>query len=303
LLSVALAWLAQNGSFVSTSRGIGTQWLLVTPAAMLVFIGQQQRHHSGQFTRSFRVTMWLYIAASVVFAGVEALSLNGGAGRVLSNGVGNDIISGAFALISAAVAIMFFATGRRFDGVVERRFTRTLDRVRKFGTPSFVESKTTHRQPTTTSTSGPTPSEGELFGDLGEHPADRIYTAVARHYIDRTLIYVALACIVAAIGMNRLGWGEGRTAVIVKQEQAEKVARERQAQLDAMLRAGSSRPEALSTVGCGLRPLRRLRRRSNTLATSPRTPSSERISPATTGHGWAAVTVIRAAGSSIFSTA
>lgn len=222
LLSVALAWLAQNGSFVTATRGVGTQWLLVTPAAMLVFIGQQQRHHSGRFTRSFRVTMWLYIGVSVLFAGVEALALNGAAGRSFSEGAGNDIISGGFALISGAVAIMFFATGRRFDRVVERRFIRTLRRVRRSGTPSFFEHKTGYRRHKRKTV--PPGDDAALFGDRGRHPADRIYTAVARHYIDRTLIYISVACAIGALAMMELGWGDSRRDVIAKQKKAAQVA-------------------------------------------------------------------------------
>lgn len=226
LLSLALAWLAQNGSFVTATRGVGTQWLLVTPAAMLVFIGQQQRHHSGRFTRSFRVSMWLYIGASVLFAGVEALSLNGAAGRTLSQGVGNDVISGGFALVSGAVALMFFATGQRFDRVVERRFIRTLERVRKSGTPSFFEHKTGYRRHEQDAVV--VGDDTALFGDRGRHPADRIYTAVARHYIDRTLLYVAVACLLGALAMVKFGWGESRRDVIASQKKAAQVIGGRQ---------------------------------------------------------------------------
>jgi hypothetical protein len=215
LLSLLLALLAQDGTFALLGQGQRNQWLLLAPAAILVFIGQQQRHHYGRFTRPFRWIMWIYISVAAVFAGTEALVAHGAIPEWLDGNTGNGIVTAALALMSVTFVILFTATGKRFDRTAEKRFDHILSRVREFGTPSWLQSHMSNQRSLWATHEAQ--SEDDLFGDGGRHPADRIYAAVGRHRIDRALLRTVAVWLFGIALVLFGGWGSGRQAVIDEQ--------------------------------------------------------------------------------------
>ncbi len=221
LLGLVLAILAERGTLFNASNGGTSQWLLLAPAALVLYIGQQRRHHYARFTRRYRLWLWSYtivatfFAASIAF-GTQTFSLIPGGDAETSR-----LISALFALISVVLIVSAVWGGNRFDRVTRRRHSKVLDRVHIFGTPSLVEEfkefrrrRRYWRRPTAALLLEPDPRP--------RHPSDRAYTAIARHSIDRLLGGLSALCVIAILAMTfhvfHWHWGSGEACAISRQE-------------------------------------------------------------------------------------
>ena len=237
-LGLALAFLAERGAlFANTGGSSVSQWLLLTPAVMLVFVAQQQRHHYARFTGPFRKAVWLYLTLAMLFAASIAFSITsipliyGSTNEVLARS-----ISATFALASSIIIVLSAWSGKHFENVNRHRHRRVLERVRVFATPSTFEVWGKYRRKPTywKRINAPLPLDeigrAKLKGSnaaLGEdprenHPSNRIYAAVTRHNIDRVLAGVALvvACISLTMPLHVRDWhwGLGEECAIEKEQ-------------------------------------------------------------------------------------
>jgi hypothetical protein len=62
LLNLVFIYLAARGRVHTTS---GAQWLLLTPAALLAYIADQQRHYYAMATRGQRTVLWAYLIITI----------------------------------------------------------------------------------------------------------------------------------------------------------------------------------------------------------------------------------------------
>jgi hypothetical protein len=231
-LSLCLAVLAQSGALLSGGPGGSGQWLLLAPAALVLFVGQQRRHHYAHFTRPFRLAVWLYVGLAMLFAGSVVFNVTVTPLSLEDSVAISRIVSGLFAIASSLMVFAFFWSGRHFDRVAQKRCKRVVERVHWFGTPAKFETWRKYpfevwirrqrwdkwQQPLT---------EQEIRPNLrNSHPSDKIYSAIARHSIDRALVGGLIVAVLTAVAMVHWGWGAYQACAILKQ-QAGQVATER----------------------------------------------------------------------------
>jgi hypothetical protein len=192
LLGLALAILAQRGSLYSTTSG-ASQWLLLTPGALVLFVTQQRRHHYAHMTTPYRVAVWLYILLAMLFAGSVAFDAPT---LPLLGGVHDELvpraISAAFALGSGLLFIASAWSAFVFEWATRKIFRRANERVRVFGTPAFLKVLRKYRWRKEYWRMPRDPLAGISSNAKEEHPSHKIYAAVARHEIDRALLGTGL---------------------------------------------------------------------------------------------------------------
>lgn len=238
LLGLALAVLAERGALLADTNGssVVSQWLLLTPAVMLVYVGQQQRHHYARFTRPFRLAVWVYLALAMLFAASIAFSITsvppvyGSADEVLPR-----TISAAFAIASGGVIALAAWSGKHFENANRHRHGRVLERVRLFATPSTLEIWRKYRlrpsywrkikSPLSFAEIDRAKLKGSdtLHGSdpRSSHPSNKVYAAIARHSIDRIFAVVGMTVILVSFSMVShipgWHWGLGEECVIEKE--------------------------------------------------------------------------------------
>jgi len=211
-LSLCMAWLAQKGGFLQTPP---TQWLLLAPAAIVVFINLQREHHYGAIMRPLRVVMWGYVGLLVLFALSVSFDPFSTFTWLGPQSELNDVVSGALAFASVALLFLFAASSSRYDRIVERLFNRMFERSRIFpGVWSRARKWQRH--------GWHSPDEAERKRRLDISPDDgtrsydtaNMYAYVARQYVDRRLTeaVVLLAGLAVAGSVVGGGWGSGREA-------------------------------------------------------------------------------------------
>jgi hypothetical protein len=209
LLGICLAWAAQRGALVSQPTG-ALQWLWLGPAALVLFIAQQQRHHYASLTTPFRMLVWCYVLLSMLFAASSIFDSAALGASPTEVGVGVRILSGAFAVASGVVVFVFYWSSSRFDIATERSYKRVLRRIRWYGTPSlWFARKGQLRAP-----KRPVISAAQLKVARRQHPSDRVYSSIARHSIDRAIAGGTLGIICAAMLMVLSGWGERQSCAV-----------------------------------------------------------------------------------------
>ncbi|MFZ1154805.1 MAG: hypothetical protein WAN93_07875 [Solirubrobacteraceae bacterium] len=244
LLGLTLAVLAERGALLANASGSSaSQWLLLTPAVMLVYVGQQQRHHYARFTRPFRLAVWFYLALAMLFAASIAFSITsippvyGSADEVLPR-----TISAAFAIASGVVVALAAWSGKHFEKANRHRHGRVLERVRLFATPSKVEIWRKYRlRPSywrriRSPLSSDEIDRAKLKGSdtlrggdpRNNHPSNNVYAAIARHSIDRIFAIAALIVILVSFAMvlhvPDWHWGLGEECVIEKEQERQLAA-------------------------------------------------------------------------------
>jgi hypothetical protein len=222
-VSLGLAIMAERGTILPGSGNSISQWLLLAPAALVLFVSQQRRHHYARFTRRYRISVWVYITLAMLFAGSVAF----GAPAIpsLSAGVNATVprfISAAFALGSGILIIASMWSGRYFERTTRNRYRRIVRRVHLFGTPSLREVIFQYRwrrgyrkNPTKPVKISPDPRS--------KHPSDKVYTATARHGIDRALALTGSAVLAVALAMIlhlfHWHWGIGEECAITREHE------------------------------------------------------------------------------------
>ncbi|HXT91971.1 MAG TPA: hypothetical protein VN714_22275, partial [Trebonia sp.] len=194
LLGFALAVLAQRGTLFSSTSGAG-QWLLLAPAALVLFVTQQRKHHYARVTTPYRVMVWLYIVLAMLFAGsiafdAPSLPLLGADHHEIAP----RAISGLFAIGSGLLVIASAWSAFYFEWSTRRRFRRVWGRVDVFGSPAFltVLRKYRWRPKYWRMPQQPLPDDMVDINEKKKHPSDKVYAAVARHGIDRGLSLAGL---------------------------------------------------------------------------------------------------------------
>lgn len=221
LFGALLTFLAQKGTFVTLVAG-AVQWMLLVPAATVVLIGLHRQHHYAPVMRPLRITLWVYVALSVIFAAAAIFDTVPGDdwnGRVDAL---DDFASGAFGLASIALLVMLAASGPYYNRATRRELHRVFGRSRIYPGcwsrfqrlvrfwwfwPDAAEKKrrTEHDYP-----------------DDGRHHYEtaRMYESVCRRYADRAvLLSVALLCAVVIVAVES-SWGEGRSQAELVQRTA-----------------------------------------------------------------------------------
>ncbi len=210
VLNLVLAFLAQQGSLLNTSRGGYSQWLLLTPALIAVFIGLQRSHHYGPFMRPLRIAMWAYAALSTMLA--ASVSFDFAEGRWLGReGIFDDLTSAAVALSSAGLVVLLAASGPLYERATTRAFRRVFGRSRAYpGAWSRVQR--IRRYPW----QWPDMREKQRRWEVDSpddgtrsYPSASMYTYVGRKYADRLLMFLAIVLLLLAGGMTRF-WGNER---------------------------------------------------------------------------------------------
>jgi hypothetical protein len=219
-LSLSLTVMAERGTILPGGGSSISQWLLLTPAALVLFVSQQRRHHYARFTRRYRLSVWIYIILAMLFAG--SVAFGAPAIPLLSageNAAAPRVISATFALASGILIVASIWSGRYFERTTRKRYRHIVRRVRIFGTPSLREVTFKYRwrpgyhmKPTKPVKISPDPR--------GKHPSDKVYTSTARHGIDRALgltgsvvLFVALTMIFHWFHWH---WGVGEECAITK---------------------------------------------------------------------------------------
>lgn len=226
-LSLGLALLAAMGALYSNGNSGVTQWLLLAPAVLTLFVGQQRQHHYAQLMRPFRSLMWLYIVFAMLFA---ATAVFGFSDTPLSPGVEHillRLLSGVFVVASVAMIIAFAWSGEHFHRIVQRRYYRVMRRVRIFGTPSFTTTLRRYRwrRQYWRTPQAPLADDKILADRRGDHPSYRVFASVARHAIDRVLIGTAFLLAAIVTLMLTMHWGDKETCALEKL-QAARIAHE-----------------------------------------------------------------------------
>jgi hypothetical protein len=218
-LSLCLAAFAGSGA-LSPSNSTGTsQWLLLAPAALVLFVGQQRHHHYAYFTRPFRLLIWAYIVFAMLFAGSTVFDLS--RAPLLSESVIDilpSVASGMFAIASLIVIIAFAWSGSYFDWVTRRRYRRVIQRVHLFGTPSLGDTLWRYRWRPKYWRKPMNPLSAQEISPWlrSNHPSDKIYAAIARHAIDRVIAITFGLAATGVVLMLLLGWGKPEECVITK---------------------------------------------------------------------------------------
>jgi hypothetical protein len=227
-LGLGLAILGERGTLFRTYSGGNSQWLLLVPAALVIYIGQQRRHHYARFTRRYRFWLWAYTFFAMLFAGSVAFSAPSSPILEDSSASVPRSLSAAFAIASAALIVSARWRGRHFERAARKRHVRINHRVRVFGTPELVEvicrfrwRRRYWRRPTRPIELKPDPRPN--------HPSDRVYSAIARHSIDRVMLATVGLCVLAACAMalhfRGWHWGLGEACAISRQH-AQQIAAE-----------------------------------------------------------------------------
>lgn len=229
-LGLCLAVLAGRGELFSSGGNNPSQWLLLAPAALVVFVAQQGRHHYAWLTTSYRLTIWIYIVLATVFAG--SIAFGAPAIPLLTQGDNHfalRAISGVFAIASGILIVASGWSGRYFEWTLRKRCLRSVERVRLFATPSIVDEfrcfryKPKYWRKPTQQLSAPEVRPE----DRRNHPSDKIYAALARHSIDRLLgISLVGSVIVGALMAFNWGWGSGEECAASKQHSSQVAAEE-----------------------------------------------------------------------------
>ena len=214
LLSLGLAFMAQSGDLKVQSGS--TYWLLLAPAAIVVFIGLQRQHHYGRLLRPLRAVMWTYVAVHVIFAAsvsfdpVKNDKLFGRANIL------DDVASGVLALSSAALLLVLFSSSSRYDRRVRLLFERMFVRARVFKVWSRLRQWQRYPRPWKWPDNEERERRLEELPDDGTRSYDtaNMYAYVARQYVDRRIAEAAALLLVLAICGYTLGdgWGSGRVA-------------------------------------------------------------------------------------------
>jgi hypothetical protein len=193
LLGVALAVLAERGALVGS--GIN-QWLLLAPAALVLYVGQQRQHYYARFTKRYRLSIWAYVALSMMFAG--SIAFDSPSIPLIPAGISGyepRAISALFGCASVALAFASMWSGKYFEVTTGNRYRRIIQRVCRYDDPSLLKAwRKRQNRPVR-----------DFPDPMGEHPSDKIYAATARHGIDRLLFSTAGILALALCAMT-LHW-------------------------------------------------------------------------------------------------
>lgn len=218
LMGLALAILAQRGSLFSTTSG-ASQWLLLAPGALVLFVTQQRRHHYARVTTPYRVTVWLYIVLAMLFAG--SVAFDAPAFPLLSDHkeLIPRVISALFAIGSGLLVIASAWSAFYFERSTRKRFRRVMARVHVFSNPAFLKVLRKYRWKKRYWRMPREPLSPPLVapGERDKHPSDKVYAAVARHEIDRALLGAgALTTALVVAMLLAWNWGVHEGCAIVR---------------------------------------------------------------------------------------
>jgi hypothetical protein len=195
-LGLVLAFMAERG--VLFGGGSISQWLLVAPAALVVLISQQRRHYYARFTKRYRLSIWVYTAIAIFFAG--SVAFDAPSIPFLSNGetlVVARSISAIFAFASGWLIVASMWSGKHFEKTTRKRYRRIVTRVNKIGDPAYYKWLKYRWSEIGNKLEGPIDVPEE---QMRKHPSDKVYTSTARHSIDRVLALTAvLTMLIASI--------------------------------------------------------------------------------------------------------
>lgn len=209
LLSLALAFIAQRGHFLGDVSD-EAQWLLAAPAAVILFIGWQRRHHYGPQMRSLRYVLWVYVAILAAFAVSVSFAPVDVGEALATDGFWEDAISGTLALASLALLTGLFASGPIYERSTRRAFARAYGRVRIYP-DSWSRAGRLRRYP------WQWPSIREKHARLDAAKAKpqtfpsgaALFAYVCRAYTDRW-VALTLAMLIGLILSVGDDWGDGR---------------------------------------------------------------------------------------------
>lgn len=183
VFNIALALLAQNGSFVPRVAG-QQQWMLLAPVALVALIAQHRARYYSGVTRPLRGVMWLYLFATIVFGASVAFDVSGARSDpdlwILS--VNDDLTSAAMACASLGLMAMVALSGSVFDGVTARWYRYRLSKA----------------------------ADSDANGVS--------YLTVARRYGHLALVATALVVAIAGTLMVELDWASKRQAKVERIE-------------------------------------------------------------------------------------
>jgi hypothetical protein len=173
ILNIALAYLAQQGSFLPRLEG-QQQWILLAPVILVALIAQHRSRYYSEVTRPLRAVMWIYLAINVLFGASVAFDVfDGGSTTHLFGLVPlDDAASGGMACVSLGLVLLLFTSGKAFEQMTAKLYRRRL----------------------------------------ATEPGSARYLAVARRYADVASAAILVLVTVAVVWMVQTDWGSERRA-------------------------------------------------------------------------------------------
>jgi hypothetical protein len=224
LLSLGLAVLAAQGVLQTVASETANQILLLAPAALVLTVDHQARHHFAAITPVFRGILWAYIVLALIFATSIVVSMHAVPFVPTETTVLLPrIASGTFALASGLLALAFWWAGPHFAIANTRRYKRLIKRLRIFHTRSRVKAFIRYQRKPSYWRRRATLSDDELVGEPDHLNSHEAYAKLARHSADRVLIVIIAASAVAIYLMISQHWGQGE-ACAIRRVHAEQIA-------------------------------------------------------------------------------
>ncbi len=224
LLSFGLAILAAQGVLQTVASETTNQILLLAPAALVLTVDQQSRHHFAALTPMFRAILWSYIVLALVFATSIVVSVH----RFPFTSANITVLlprlaSGAFAAASGLLVLAFWWAGPHFAVSNKKRYKRVVKRLRIFRTRSRTLAWLRYQCKPKYWLKRQRPARIELTRRPDETPSHEVYANLARHSADRITFLAIAATALAIYLMVSQHWAAGE-ACAIQQVHTEQVA-------------------------------------------------------------------------------
>jgi len=130
ILNIIFAYLLERNRLGNEAGGVTVTGLLLTPAALIAYIAQQERHYYSSQISWLRGIVWAYVAINVVYIVSISSDLASKDGLLDRNGFTDDLSSAVMAICSLGVAVLFALVGTGRHRVIDWLCKRTLRRTR-----------------------------------------------------------------------------------------------------------------------------------------------------------------------------